>query len=59
MRRVVEFIVRKESQQDGQNGYPTRPQPTVTPQAYPLGYVEDVAKVRTPLGIVFTILLNG
>jgi hypothetical protein len=27
-----------------------------TPQAYPLGYVEDVAEVRTPLGIVFTIL---
>jgi len=26
-----------------------------TPQAYPLGYVEDVAEVRTPLGIVFTI----
>lgn len=27
-----------------------------TPQAYPLGYVEDVVEVRTPLGIVFTIL---
>ncbi len=27
-----------------------------TPQAYPLGYVEDVAEVRTPLGTVFTIL---
>ena len=27
-----------------------------TPQAYPLGYVEDVGEVRTPLGIVFTIL---
>jgi hypothetical protein len=27
-----------------------------TPQAYPSGYVEDVAEVRTPLGIVFTIL---
>jgi hypothetical protein len=23
-----------------------------TPQAYPLGYVEDVAEVRTQLGIV-------
>jgi hypothetical protein len=30
-----------------------------TPQAYPQGYVEDVAEVRTPLGTVFTILLNG
>ena len=27
-----------------------------TPQAYPLGYVEDVAEVRTKLGIVFSIL---
>jgi hypothetical protein len=25
-----------------------------TPQAYPLGYVEDVAKVRTPLVSVFS-----
>ena len=31
-----------------------------TPQAYPLGYVEDVAEERTKLGIVFTILMiNG
>jgi hypothetical protein len=30
-----------------------------TPQAYPLGYVEDVAKVRTPLGTVFTILMTS
>ena len=31
-----------------------------TPQAYPLGYVEDVVEVRTQLVIVFTILLiNG
>ena len=29
-----------------------------TPQAYPLGYVEDVAEVRTPLGTVFTILIT-
>jgi hypothetical protein len=27
-----------------------------TPQAYPLGYVEDVGEVRTQLGIVFTFL---
>jgi hypothetical protein len=25
-----------------------------TPQAYPLGYVEDVAEVRTPLVSVFS-----
>ncbi len=29
-----------------------------TPQAYPLGYVEDGAEVRTPLGIVFISLLG-
>ncbi len=29
-----------------------------TPQAYPLGYVEDVAEVRTPLGTVFSSLLG-
>jgi hypothetical protein len=28
------------------------------PQAYPLGYVEDVAEVRTPLGTVFISLLR-
>jgi hypothetical protein len=43
-------------EQDGQNGHPTRPQPMATPAAYPLGYVEGVAEVRTPLGTVFTIL---
>jgi hypothetical protein len=42
---------------DGQNGHPTRPQPMATPQAYPLGYVEDVVEVRTQLGTVFTILM--
>jgi hypothetical protein len=46
-------------EQDGQNGHPTRPQPTATPEAYPLGYVEDVAEVRTPLGAVFTILMTS
>jgi hypothetical protein len=45
--------------QDGQNGHPTRPQPMATPQAYPQGYVEDEAEVRTPLGIVFTILTTN
>ena len=29
-----------------------------TPQAYPQGYVEDVAEVRTQLGLVFTILIT-
>jgi len=56
---VVGFSVRKESRQDGQNGHPTKPQPMATPQAYPLGYVEDVAEVRTPLGTVFTILMTS
>lgn len=46
----------RESLQDDQNGHPTRPQPMATPQAYPLGYVEDVAEVRTKLGIVFISL---
>jgi hypothetical protein len=59
MSRVVGIIVLKESQLDGQNGHPTRPQPMATPQAYPLGYVEDVAEVRTPLGTVFTILITS
>jgi hypothetical protein len=49
MNRVVGVIVLKESRQDAQNGHPTRPQPMATPQAYRLGYVEDVAEVRTPL----------
>ena len=44
--------------QADQNGHPTRPQPMATPQAYPLGYVEDVAEVRTPLGTVFSSLLG-
>ncbi len=30
-----------------------------TPQAYPLGYVEDVVEVRTQLGTVFTILMTN
>jgi hypothetical protein len=42
--------------QDAQKGYPTRPQPPPTPQAYPLGYVEDVGKARTQLGGFFSIL---
>ena len=53
MRRIVEFIVLEKSWQADQNVHPTRPQPMATPQAYPLGYVEDGAEVRTPLGTVF------
>ncbi len=30
----------------------------VTPEAYPLGYVEDVDEVRTKLGVVFISLLG-
>lgn len=48
----------RESRQADQNGHPTRPQPKVTPQAFPLGYVEDGAEVRTPLGTVFIGLLG-
>jgi hypothetical protein len=44
--------------QADQNGHPTRPQPMATPQAYPLGYVEDVVEARTKLGIVFISLLR-
>ena len=29
-----------------------------TPQAYPLGYVEDVVEQRTKLGVVFSSLLG-
>jgi hypothetical protein len=57
MSRVMGFIVRKDSRQADRNGYPTRPQPMATPQAYPLGYVEDVVEGRTKLGIVFISLL--
>ena len=42
--------------QGGQSGHPTRPQPAATPEAYPLGYVEDVVQARTPLGAAFTTL---
>jgi len=43
----------KEFRQADQNGHPARPQPMATPQAYPLGYVEDVDEPRTKLGAVF------
>ena len=61
-----------QSGQDGQNGrcsHPpnpgaprravprARPQPMATPQAYPLGYVEDGCEPRTTLRAFFSILL--
>jgi hypothetical protein len=36
-----------DESEDVQNGLPTRPQPKTTPEAYPLGYVEDVVEART------------
>jgi len=36
-----------------QNGCPARPQAKKTPEAYPLGYVEDGFKPRTLLASVF------
>jgi hypothetical protein len=44
--------------QAAQNDLPTRPQVKNTPEAYPLGYVEDVFKSRTQLEIVFSSLLE-
>ena len=37
-----------------QNVRLTRPQPRKTPEAYPLGYVEDFSEVRTKLAGVFS-----
>jgi hypothetical protein len=44
--------------QDAQKGCPARPQPKNRPQAYPLGYVEDLFKARTKLADFFNILLG-
>jgi hypothetical protein len=54
---VFTFLQQENHVQDAQKGCPARPQPMATPQAYPLGYVEDVVEVRTQLGTVFTILM--
>ena len=40
--------------QAAQTDYPTRPQPEKTPEAYPLGYVEDVFEARTTLEVCFS-----
>jgi hypothetical protein len=47
------------SSQDAQKVLPASPQPKNRPQAYPLGYVEDLFEVRTKLGDFFSILLKG
>jgi hypothetical protein len=47
------------SPQDAQKVLPARPQPRNRPQAYPLGYVEDLFEVRTKLEDFFSILLEG
>ena len=44
--------------QDAQKARPARPQPKNRPQAYPLGYVEDLFEVRTKLEDFFSILLE-
>ena len=45
--------------QAAQTDYPARPQPRNRPQAYPLGYVEDLFEVRTQLGVCFSSLPAG
>jgi hypothetical protein len=55
---VFTFLQQENHVQDAQKGCPARPQPMATPQAYPLGYVEDVAEVRTLLADFFSILLD-
>ena len=42
--------------QAAQNDLPTRPQAQKSPEAYPLGYVEDGFEPRTKLEIVFSSL---
>jgi hypothetical protein len=49
---------RSSSPQDAQKVLPARPQPKNRPQAYPLGYVEDLFEVRTKLEDFFSILLK-
>jgi hypothetical protein len=46
----------KTLSQDAQNGCPARPQPKNRPEAYPLGYVEDLFEGRTKLADIFSIL---
>jgi hypothetical protein len=47
------WLNRKIFPQDAQKGCPARPQPKNRPQAYPLGYVEDLFKTRTKLAGFF------
>ena len=39
--------------QAAQTDYPARPQPKKTPEAYPLGYVEDVFRGENAAGGLF------
>ena len=48
---------RKTLRQDAQKDRPARPQSMKAPEAYPLGYVEDAFKTRTPLADFFSSLL--
>ena len=48
---------RRTLQQIAQKDLPARPQPKNRPQAYPLGYIEDLFKARTTLKAFFSILL--
>ena len=49
---------RKTLPQDAQKGRSARPQ-RVRPEAYPLGYVEDLNDARTKLAGFFSILLES
>jgi len=42
--------------QDAQTDRSAWPQPMKAPEAYPLGYVEDAFKAKTPLTACFNIL---
>ena len=48
-----------ENMKDAQKAHPTRPQAKNTPEAYPLGYVEDVFEPRTKLGTFLSVPLVG
>jgi hypothetical protein len=50
------FVVSLPSSEAAQKGFATRPQAEHTPEAYPLGYVEDVCEPRTTLRAFFSSL---
>jgi hypothetical protein len=45
--------------QAAQKGFATRPQAEQIPEAYPLGYVEDMCEPRTTLGTFFSSRLSS